>query len=59
MLLLLLLLHPLPRFVHWGLKYSDLIEHRLLPQRAMGRGSVWAGFSVYHRAAIMMATLTK
>jgi len=46
------------RFVHWGLKYSDLIEHRLLPQRAMGRGSVWAGFSVYHRAAIMMATLT-
>ena len=45
------------RFVPYGLKYTDLIEKGLLPHRNTGKGSVWEGFSLYHRAAMLMQTL--
>ena len=47
------------RFANWGMKYTDLIQHSgLMPHREMGKTSVWAGFSLYHRAAMVMKTLT-
>ena len=46
------------RFVAWGLKYTDLMEHRLIPHRNMGDDTVWAGFNIYQRAAMITETLS-
>ena len=46
------------RFVAWGLKYTDLLEHGLVPHRNTGEGTVWEGFNFYQRAAMITETLS-
>jgi len=46
------------RFAGWGLKYTDLMEHNLIPHRNMGKGTVWEGFNPYHKAAMITETLS-
>ena len=46
------------RFVAWGLKYTDLLEHSLIPHHNMGKGTVWEGFNIYQRAAMITETLS-
>ena len=46
------------RFVGWGLKYTDLMEHNLIPQRNTGKGTVWEGFNYFQRAAMVTETLS-
>ena len=45
------------RFVGWGVKYTDLLEHNLVPHRNTGKGTVWEGFNIYQRAAMIIETL--
>ena len=47
----------LNRFVGWNVKYTDLLEHNLVPGRNMGKGTVWEGFNIYHKAAMVIETL--
>ena len=42
------------RFQHYSLKYTDLINMNYIPERK----GVFKGFSMYHRAAMIMETLT-
>ena len=46
------------RFVGWGLKYTDLLEHSLVPHRNTGKGTVWQHFNIFQRAAMIMDTLS-
>ena len=46
------------RFAGWGLKYTDLMEHNLIPQRNTGKGTVWEGFNYFQRAAMVTETLS-
>jgi len=45
------------RFVGWGVKYTDLLEHNLVPHRNTGKGTVWEGFNIFQRAAMIIETL--
>lgn len=42
------------RFVGWGLKYTHLVELNYFPSRK----GFYKGFTIYHRAAMIMETLT-
>ena len=42
------------RFVSWELKYTHLVDLNYFPSRE----GVYKGFTIYHRAAMIMETLT-